>query len=382
MQNFFYIGYLLSDAGAPHQAMAALYLAKQGHRVVFFAWGNTKPPDWLAEYPSLEYQLIPKKGLLSALKYLLYLFQSFFQYRSDIDVVYVQGAQQTPFLFWLPWVKGKCKSVYHTQDYLEPGRHPFYERFERFFARRADWVISNEPNRARFMASNYCLKQMPEVIRTALPSWWLVPERDYTYRNHLLAIASLDHVDNPRLIVAGGSYSSERMSPQVLDALAQLPDNYALIFTGMISGKEEYTTYQSHLKQHEISKRVIEFEYLGYENLLRLYAASDIGVLLYPNSGVGHFYQAPGRLTEYLSAGLAIITSNFPGLELLTLKYDLGLSVSPYDSMLIARAIDDLGKQSNCQLAEKRTHFIEIARSSLSYEVQADVVFHRILNYS
>ena len=368
-----YIGYPLQETGAPHQAMAILHLTRQGVQTRFVAWGNSTPPSWLVSYTSLKYELFLKHGLLSGLRLLLGIFRIFKQNRPDC--VYVQGAQQTPFLLWLPFLKGKTSLLYHTQDYLEPGKHKFYKCCERFFAQRADWVISNEVNRARFMASSYRLKQMPKVIRTALPSWWKVPERDETYRQQLLAEAGLASVEQPRLIVAGEAYRQDRMGSELLQAFARLPSNYALVFSWMAPGIPSRLACETQMRETGIEEKVIFLDALDFPSLLRIYACCDIGMLLYPNSSIGHFYQAPGRLTEYLRCGLPIVASNFPGLELLILKHSLGAVANPYEPTAIANAIDETGRMSDTELAATRSHLITLAETKLAYEKDADTVF-------
>ena len=379
--HILYLSYPLSDYGAPHQAMGTFWLARQGIKVTFMAWGNQNKPSYLEEYPTIDYQLIPKsRNLFSAFQLFVKLILSFFKIKPD--VVYVQGAQQTPFLLWLFYVKGKTKVIYHTQDYVGPGQQLFYEWCERFFTRRADWVISNEINRARFMASSYGLKKMPLVIRTSLPSWWIVPQRDVIYRQELLIQLGLEKIENPRLIVAGGAYRSDRMSWEYVEAFAKLPDNYGLIFNSMPPESLSRQRCEQHLEKLNLgkTKRVLFIETLSYLDLLKQYAACDIGLLLYPNSGVGHFYQAPGRFTEYLRTGLALISSDFPGLKLLTLEYQLGAVANPYESMDIVRAITEVGEISNDELEERRQRLINLALNDLVYEKNAGYVFEKILN--
>lgn len=375
--SILYIGYPLEDFKAPHQAMAALYLARQGCEIAFLTWGNIPPPNWLSDYSQITYRLIPKNGLSSAFIFLWQIIRLL--QRMQPDIVYVQGAQHTPFVFWLLFQKVRKTVIYHTQDYLEPRQHKFYQFFERFFSKRANWVVSNEPNRARFMASNYGLKQMPEVIRTALPSWWTVPHRDIHYRQDLLERLNLAATDNPRLVVAGGSYNPGRMSREIVEALNILPRNYALIFSNMPLGYRENHDCEQQILQLNIAERILFIGSLSYSDLLLLYAACDIGILLYPNSGIGHFYQAPGRMTEYLRCGLPFVASNFPGLELLTLKYGLGSVADPYDPHSIASAISKIGDKSDLPLARDR--LISLANHEFVYEHQADKVFKSKLTF-
>jgi len=373
-----YLSYSLDDDDAPHQSMGALWLARKGVFVNYLALGNKDKPSWLTDFPNITYRQIPKNHLTSAMSALLVFF---FEYKKmKPDFVYVQGAQQTLFVLWLPFVRAKFKLIYHTQDYLEPGKHRFYETCERFFARRADWVICNEPNRARFMAGNYRLRQMPQVIRTALPSWWTIPERDEKYRLELSSKAGTYDVSVPRLIVVGGRYEKDRMSPEVVNAMGELPENYIVIFTGMISGTSSYKECESHLNSVGLLKRALLLRRLKYDELMKLYSACDIGILLYPNDGIGHYYQAPGRLTEYLRCGLQIVTADFPGMELLVLKHNLGTVADPYSPTSIASGIRRIGMQSYENLMEARKRIKAVAFDELSYENQAESVFGQILS--
>jgi len=230
------------------------------------------------------------------------------------------------------------------------------------------------------MASSYRLQRMPEVIRTALPKWWVVPERSEASRYQFLQRSGLINVDRPRLIVAGGPYRNDRMSPQLLDAFAKLPPNYGIIFSWMPQGNPDRLACEAHMKRLGLTERVIILDPVGFSDLLALYACCDIGILLYPNSGVGHFYQAPGRLTEYLRCGLSIVCSAFPGLELLTLKNRLGSVADPYNPTSIAQAIQDIGSASDTELANSMARIKQLANFELAYEAQAEEVFNKIFD--
>jgi glycosyltransferase involved in cell wall biosynthesis len=374
-----YLCYPISDAQAPHPPMGALALARQGSSITFIAWGNSATPGWLSEYGlAVRYLLYPKQGWLSALRLLFGVMRTVVTVQPDC--VYVQGAQQTPFALWLLLAGRRFRCIYHTQDYVGPGQNWFYETSERLLARHADWVISNEVNRARFMASSYRLKRLPEVIRTALPRWWQVPGRDERYRQELLRVNGLIDIDQPRLIAAGGAYREDRMSAQLVDALVHLPANYILVFTGMDLGSAGKRLCEQHMRRVGIEGRGVFLEAPDYAQLLKLLAACDVGMLLYPNNCIGHFYQAPGRLTEYLRCGLPIVTSNFPGLEQLVLKYGLGEVADPYSPMSIAAAIRSVCDVSVGEFARLRLRLIELAQTELAYEAQAEQVFDKILH--
>jgi len=317
------------------------------------------------EIDNLNYLPQPKKGVMSAVRLLLHLVRLVGLGRT-YDVIYVQGAQQTPFLFWLPLIKRKIRIIYHTQDYLEPGRYRFYERFERRLARQAHYVISNEVNRARFMKSHYGLPHMPVVIRTALPEWWPIPKRSDEFRADILRQSGVADPKKAVMIVSGGPYRDDRMSSQLVEAFARLPDHFVLVFNGpaMAPGRECRAACVKKMEELGISTRIVFLGGLTFEELLSLYGIGEIGVLLYPNEGIGHFYQCPGRLSEYLRSGLSLITSNFPGLELLTLKYKLGAVCDPEAPESIASALVEVAETAK----KRRSGILEVAEQVFVYE--------------
>jgi glycosyltransferase involved in cell wall biosynthesis len=373
-----FLCYPLSDRAAPHAAMAALALARQGHVITFIAWGNEAPPAWLSDYDSsIRYLLFPKYRWFSALRLLFGVIRVVWTVKPEC--VYIQGAQQTPFVLWLLYTARRRRLIYHTQDYVGRDQSRFYVFCERRVATRADWVISNEPNRARFMASSYGLKRVPEVIRTALPRWWRVPGRDETCRGEVLKAAGLSTTDQPRLIAAGGPYRSDRMSPQLIEALAHLPRHYVVVFTSCPHGSAPRRSCTEHLERLGLEGRAIFWSAPSFEQLLQLFSACDVGILLYPNSGVGHFYQSPGRLTEYLRCGLPVVTSHFPSLELLVMRYGLGEVADPYSPTSIAGAIRRVCEVTDGEFHVLRRRLRELAESELAYETQAQPVFEKVV---
>ncbi|RCX32254.1 glycosyltransferase [Thioalbus denitrificans] len=370
-----FLGYPIGDDGAPHQAMSALQLSRNNISVTYIAWGNQPPPDWLVEYPQLNYILVKKSGVASALLLVKRMLHE--ARKARVKYIYVQGAQQTPFAAILWMLGSRRRTIYHTQDFLGPGQHWLYEITEQFVARRADVVICNEVNRARFMASLYRLPKMPEVVPTALPADWPVPARDESLRRGLLSRLGMEELSGARLVIAGGPYGVDRMSPESLRALAQLPDNFALVFTGMDDSSRR-AQLEADPGYPAVCGRVLCLERLPFDYLLRVYAACDIGLLLYPNSGIGHFYQCPGRLTEYLRCGLPVVAANYPGLDLLVRRHDIGAVADPYDPEEIGDVLARLGGVSSEELAATRARVQQIAVSNMNYEREAGRVWKRV----
>jgi glycosyltransferase involved in cell wall biosynthesis len=120
-----------------------------------------------------------------------------------------------------------------------------------------------------------------------------------------------------------------------------------------------------------IAHRIISLPYLPYDQVFQTIADADLGVLLYPDDGVGNFYQSPGRLTEFAASGVPIVTSSFPGLENLLFKNPIGSCADPTSPDEIAQAIRAV-TQAHPRSDATRERIQRIFREKLAYEVHAD----------
>lgn len=285
-----------------------------------------------------SYIIIPESvhGIIGKIAYYSrYLWQILKSRFKKVDIFYICEAPMCiSALIGLLGVPRK-KVVYHFQNFIDPSNHPFQTLLEKRMCRRAGLVITNDTGRARFIQSNYRLREAPLVIRTAMLKEWPGNINSESMRSKLLN--GKDNIS--MLVLHQGPFSNVRMSIQVLDAISLLPKHYALVVTGNIKN-DSYTDYcKSHAKKIGISDRIIYTGYLHFNNLPNVTAACDVGLLIYPNDGIGNYFKAPGRLTQYMACGIPIVSSSFPAIECLILRYDLGATCNPECPESIASAI-------------------------------------------
>jgi glycosyltransferase involved in cell wall biosynthesis len=130
-----------------------------------------------------------------------------------------------------------------------------------------------------------------------------------------------------------GGYSKNRMTDELFQALAALPEHFRLVMTCDSPEAEQ------RLRDLGLLDRVIRLPICDYHSMLRFTVNADAGVLLYCNNDLGNFFTAPGRLTEYLACGLPVIASDHTGIESLVLKFRLGASVTAAEPASIAAGL-------------------------------------------
>ena len=375
----YFVTLVPAGEGAIHHELPCWYLAAQHLPLIRLSpvAGESCLKEFFRESPGQIFLRSPFRAtILGKIKLHLALIWELLKLRiKKKGVFYIYGSVCTPDIaIALAGLDGH-RVIYHTQDFLEPARYPLRSRIERRIARKATLVVSNEVNRARFMQSYYGLTSMPLVVPTALPRDWPIPERSEAGRKEIVGER---WTQNMKIVLHLGGYSDVRMGRFLLEAMSKMPDNYVLVFTGMRTGSQSSQECFRQAKLLGIQGRIIAASYLSFPKLLEYAVNSDVGILLYPNDGIGNFYQCPGRLTEYAACGLPFVTSDFPGLEHMVLKFGLGRACDPCCPAEIAQAIRLLVEVTPSDADSRREHIQRQFKEHLAYEQRANVLVEMI----
>jgi hypothetical protein len=348
-------------------SVPALWLAKHGYRVLFLGHGDPGSKEIVTPYCRMPAAFVRLGGLAGLLRLLIAMLK--LRFRQDLDIIYlVHGCvPAVAACFALAGVP-RSRLIYYNSEFLEPGRHPMFEFFERTFARRAGSVICNELERARRMCKQYRLPETPTVMRTSLPAEWPLPSFDPLRRGRILKMAGVEDSPTARVVMAGGGFSHVRCSEELVQAFGLLPSSYVLVFTGSV---EQAKAVSAVVSQTGFEKRVICLSDLSRDEFLATVASCDAGMLLYRNDGVGNYNQCPGRLTEYIGCGIGYIASDFPSLREPTLDDNLGVLCNPESSASIAEAVEKYCSRSEREITADRARLRELFVKKHSFEGQA-----------
>lgn len=256
---------------------------------------------------------------------------------------------------------GHSRWIYHSQDWIadQPGPPA---RMEPMVVRKAPVVIWNEPARAERAKEISGRQGGILVLPTYLPASYAVPQRSQKIRDELAAMAGVA-TDNAVIVFVGGGWSSQRLSPQFLAGLQKADSDIIAVFTGTTRIPDEAR-----------APNVLDLGLLEYDRMLEVMGSCDIGLLLYDYAeSFGHRNQQPGRLTEYLKGGLALIATPFLDSRRLEEETDFCLTVSGYDVDEIAVALREMAQRIRSDAVNAKS-IREYVGKNMTFEPFAEVV--------
>tara|TARA_Y100000593_G_scaffold95128_1_gene200389 strand:- start:52768 stop:54102 length:1335 start_codon:yes stop_codon:yes gene_type:complete len=241
--------------------------------------------------------------------------------------------------------KHNAKLVYDSHElYVDRNKlqkpSVFYKflsyRFEGYFARKCDAVITVGEKIAELLQSRYRLKNKVYVVMNA-PSKNI--EEHHESRNNKLREA-LNIPENYKLLIYTGGITFNRGLENLVRSLKFLPNMY-LVMMGY--GKESFkNTLIKIANENNVADR---FSYYGpvRPNEVTAYTQeADLGVAPIINACLSYYYCAPNKIFEYLLGGIPVVSSNFPEMEKIVKKNNIGTTFNPEKPESIAQAVKEI----------------------------------------
>lgn len=261
----------------------------------------------------------------------------------------------------------KLPLVYHTFDMLVPYVASKADiGLERHTARLSQLNVNTDRSRAALVKALFGLAQTPLDIPLSLSRNTILPSRDDVVRTSVLP----DSVDGEVfLIVSPTHLSSERLSKEIIQALACLPENYYLV---TVDGVGAYANECRDLVEKlDLVDRVSFLEPMPHDDLLKICACADVGLIFHDaEASLGNYLCHPSRLAYFVALGLPVLGSDVPVLESVIYQHDLGVCCSPTNIEAISEALRELC-EGDIPLYERRNRIRDAFKHDLHYERKA-----------
>jgi len=146
-------------------------------------------------------------------------------------------------------------------------------------------------------------------------------------------------------VVFLGAISEEAGLRIVLRAFALKPVDAILHLYGLVrpAFKDEFQTLLADVRAagNDVEYRCT----VPYDRVPALLQEYEVGLISYQPHHINQYYCSPAKLFEYIAAGLALVTPDYPGLREIIRPPRLGLCVDPTDPLALADAIGVLASE-------------------------------------
>lgn len=254
----------------------------------------------------------------------------------------------------------KCKVIYDAHEYWPysdpkagPTQRFMFKLYESFLIRKADHVITVNPAIANLIAKAYKLNKVFSVPN-ATP--WLETQKQ-------AAPGELTKLANGRVkFIFQGGFARCRGIEELLTAWIEVdPTKAALFFRGPPGpNREEYVQLAQELGILDRSAYFLSS--VSEDNLIEAASEADVGLIPYMPSLINHIYSCPNKLSQYLHAGLMVISNNLVYVKQILEESKTGITYDSHKTLLntIRIAIDDVKLRDTCKsnaLNYSKNHF-------------------------
>lgn len=231
-------------------------------------------------------------------------------------------------------------------------KQAFWKWTEKFFIKKADYVMVTGPMDCEFLKKEYGIKNL--ILLRNLPRYYK-PELNLDLHSHLLIDKS------NKIILYQGVLLKGRGIEKIFSVLNDLPDCVFVI----AGGGEFEQHYRKLADEMKVSDKVFFLGKLTQDELPKITASVDVGVSIIENLSISYYHALPNKLFEYIMADVPVIVSNLPQMKEVVEKYDVGYAVEFENKDELISAIKKLtededlyeSKKQNCHIASQELNW-------------------------
>lgn len=232
----------------------------------------------------------------------------------------------------------------------------FQNSIEKRVIKKCDAVITVSNSIGKYLKDVYKLNKQPYIIRN-------IPHRTEIVKSEDIFRKMYDIKMNQKIILYQGLVSDGRGIEKVIAAMKTVKTDCVFIIMG---NGDKVNYYKELAEKEEVSHKVFFHEAVPSTELLKYTASADLGVSIVLNICLSYYYCLPNKMFEYIQASVPVLCSNYPDMEEIINKYQVGEATDPLDSCAIAEKIDKLFLDENEYEKYKRN--CKSAKEELNWE--------------
>lgn len=267
-----------------------------------------------------------------------------------------------------------CRSVYYPFEIYGKQKSK-YSRWVVMmeilgFLLKPDAVITQNEHRAQFYVKNrYCRSK-------------LFVAHNYKTRPRS-SVRPIDFFEmhgipsEKKVVLYQGMLSDGRWLDRLVASAKYFRDDAILVLMGKKQQPWWSDNIEPLLHDPAVSDRVVVLESVPHEMVFSYARASSVGVVIYDDLVLNNIYCEPGKLGDFVHAGVPVIAPAFPSIKSVVEENNLGITFSDYSSRGIASAVNEL-------LSYPADHFassLAKAAEYMTWEAQWPALGRQILGY-
>lgn len=205
-------------------------------------------------------------------------------------------------------------------------------RREKFLMSRCAFSIMVNDSIADAVAEEYHLKERPVVIRSTPIRWKL--DTEIMAEKRRMMCEKLGAGKEAFLAIYHGLLNKNRGVEKLIRALVSDTETYAVFM-----GYGETGEFQSLARELGVEKRVLFLPAVPGDLIWQYVGAADVGVMPIQNVCRSYYLSLPNKFFETVQSLTPLICSEFPEMERLVKKYEIGLLCDPADPEALAYSL-------------------------------------------
>lgn len=281
-----------------------------------------------------------------------------------------------PDVLIIGWILKKIKGVkliYHPFE-LWGDETSIYSR-NKYWHKGENWILKKEGALDGLITQN---KQRAMVYREERKSS-VIPTILYNYKAYKNTIKSnrlrekAGIPNGAKIVLYEGIIKRFRCLPELIGALRYLPADIYLVIMGHFDLEYE-SEFKRIIAESETMQRIILLPPVSYDELLEYISGADLGVAIYTNENRNNYFCAPGKISDYVIAGIPLIAPSYPSIQNTIEENGIGICYETVNSKSIADAIVKVFEYPNDHWALS----LKKASQTLVWETQASTLVNTV----
>jgi len=265
---------------------------------------------------------------------------------------------------WLLAKRWRARLTYYPFELLgeQPGpvSRPI-RLLEQWLLRNAiDALITQNAERARVYRTERRARVVPAIVRNFKPPGMRAPDTGALH-------AACGAHPEERLVLYEGALVAGRWLDRLVDAAALLPSEARLVFMGPPT-RWWNETMLPRIAASPAANRISVIPPVPHADVASMAAGAACGVIIYDDSVRNNVYCEPGKLSDYLHAGVPVVAPDFPTVAPIIRDHHVGECFAGGNPAAIAAAIGAVLSRPASDWAPA----LRAASQKLTWESQTD----------